>query len=240
MPGVIRKLIPLLLVATALGGCSTSSSQPAAGGSSPSPSASPSPTPTASLEQLKAWVEAAALTVDSVGAPKPVNDDPSPTDPFEVCGKPLDANSKIVAAHYWRWARGTHIGYVEHTVAAFQGISGADVLAEVKDKKQACTTYQATDPYGSADLTPQPDYTIATPTCVDSVYAYCVLSVQTAPAKGKGDKTYICTATLVRGPIVDNVLVFGAVPTLDSATQALNVAVAAAGTTLASAVPAGN
>lgn len=234
---MIRKLIPLILVA-ALAGCASSTSHPAAVASSAGPSPSPSPSPTVSVDQLKSWVEAAALTTQVVGAPKPATDQPAVTTTLDVCGKQLNTDGKIVYAHYWRWV-GTHIAYVEHTVAAYQDVSGADVIAEIKDLMQACTTYQETDPYGTAQLTSQGEYTFTPPSGVDAGYAYCVLSDTIAPAKDKGEKAYICTATLVRGAIADSVTVFNEkVLSLSNAQHNLDAAVAMAGAALAHAVPA--
>jgi hypothetical protein len=199
---------------------------------------SPSPSPPIGLDQLKSWVDAARLSPDVVGASKPVDDQPNTAD-TDICGKPLDAANHLGYAHYWRWA-GDRIRYVEHTVEAYQGISGADVLDQIKDLEHGCTSYEETDTSGSAVLTPTGDYAITPPAGVEAGYGFCVLTTTTAPAKNKGDKDWICTGVLARGNIVVIVRVFaeGRALSLANAQHNLDTAVAAAGPALGHAVPA--
>jgi hypothetical protein len=233
---VMRKLAPVALLVLVLSGCTSAPGHPAADASL-SPSPSPSPSPTVSIGQLKSWVDAAGLTPAVVGATKPVNDDTKVANALEVCGNQLVADINLAYLHYWRWA-GSHLSYVEHTVEAYQGIRGVDVIAEIKGREHDCTSYEETDPYGTAELTPAGDYAFTLPHGVDSGYAYCVLTTMTAPAKNKGEKDWICTGTLVRGDVVVIVSVFsGQVPSLASSQHNLDVAIVAAAAALAHAIP---
>lgn len=241
---MIRSVVPLGVVLLALGACSSPSAQPdAASTTAPvSASASPSAAPSASaspavaLGRLESWVNAAKLTPSAVGAAKPVNDLSGTDHAIDVCGKRLTADQPGYV-HYWRWV-GTHVNYVEHTVAAYPNAGGTSVLADIKDAEHACASYQQSDSYGTARLTSAGDYAAKRPAGADSEYAYCVLSTTIAPAKVKGQKGYICTASFTRGGIVDTVRVFGTRPTLQSAQVNLNKAVAVAGAALTHAVPA--
>jgi hypothetical protein len=237
---MIRCVVPLGVVLLALGACSSPAAPPSAAPVSASPSVSVSPSapasPAVALARLESWVDAAGLTPKVAGAAKPVNDQTGTDYAIDVCGKRLSADEPGYV-RYWRWA-GTHVGYVEHTVAAYPDSPGAVVLADIKGAEHACASYQQSDSFGTGRLTPAGDYAAKLPSGAESEYAYCVLTTTVKPAKAKGQKAYICTASLTRGGIVDTVRVFGSRPTLHSARANLDHAVAVAGAALKHAVPA--
>jgi hypothetical protein len=186
---------------------------------------------------LKAEVDKAAITKTVVGASKPESDQSGIYSPMFMCSSRLDSDSAVVYAHAWEWT-GSHIEYVDHSVYAFQTLTGKAVVAQAKALATSCKTYAETENASTSNIVVNGAYAIPTPSGIDGFYAFCETSTFTSPAKYKGQKLTMCTAVMSRGQLFVTVFVYGHKSTISSAQSALKTALAPVAKALVAAVPA--
>jgi len=186
-----------------------------------------------SEEELRAWVEAAQLSPDVVGADKPIDEQTGVIGWFGICNEDLTMPVQQVYGHYARWS-GSVIDYLEHGVYAYDG-RGTEMVAAVRAAAQQCESYDVTDAYATARNTIDGEYQLAKPSGIDAVYAVCELSESIAPEERVGEQGYRCSAVLSRGQLAATALVFG--PSLESAQSKVETAASMVAPALVDAVP---